>query len=557
MQKKKLSIDVFLVAAVISGLIFRLILWKAFRQTISFDSANYLRLAGHSLANGWASLAHPYWSPAFPFMVRILTVFTGDLESAGRWVGILSGTGLVALTYFFALRLFGRPEARLTAFLLALFPPLAFESSAAMPEPLFALAGLSGIWFAWRLLQSHQWIYGIFAGLCWGLTYLTKPEGLGFLMVFIIFASLWTVMSRKILRTRDITFSVAVVLAAFLIIASPYLIYLRKATGEWTISTKGFVNQQMEAAVMFNNGPVQDPQFYLTPDLEHLPYDMGLHFGTFNELRTLSGGSDRLIRISPEQYLVKYIKNMDQLTQESIPRLFGLLLLVLLILGFFSSVYTGRKKYLLFILMFIGFFWFIVIPLFHINTRYLTPLLPLAFIWIGVGSRICHQWIRQFFISSMKKDELNRMVSAALMAGILIVFTFIPECGRIQAVSRPGPELWGQPLELKMAGEWLKSRSSDTPVRLMTLNKAVDYYAGQYDMKQGASFSLDPVEKNITYARHRGCEYMVFSSRYLSWFVNLKPLVENTDLAGLDRVYDMTDRFGIRTVIYKIRTEPS
>ena len=86
----------------------------------------------------------------------------------------------------------------------------------------------------------------------------------------------------------------------------------------------------------------------------------------------------------------------------------------------------------------------------------------------------------------------------------------------------------------------------------MTLNKSVDFYAGQYDVKIGASFSYDPVEKNIAYARNRNCEYLVFSSRYLSWFGNLRPLVESMELPGLKRIYDVLDHDGIRTVIYQI-----
>jgi hypothetical protein len=85
------------------------------------------------------------------------------------------------------------------------------------------------------------------------------------------------------------------------------------------------------------------------------------------------------------------------------------------------------------------------------------------------------------------------------------------------------------------------------------VNKAVDFYAGQMDIRKGASFSYDPVERNLAYARSRNASYFVFSSRYSAWFPNMNPLLDGKGIpAGLSLVYASDDPPGIRTVIYRI-----
>jgi 4-amino-4-deoxy-L-arabinose transferase-like glycosyltransferase len=540
--------DPVLAAAIGLGLLFRLFLWKTIRLMIGFDEANYLRLAGHALETDLRAVFHPYWSPFYPFVVWCFSLVNHHLEAAGRWVNVLAGAGLIPLMYAWSRRLFGSVSARLTALMIALYPPLAFADTSVMPEALYSLAGISGMLLGWRALAKNRWGSGLAAGICWGAAYLSKPEGIGFLIVFLALSLIWRIIRRTMISWLKIGVIALAATTGFLCLSSPYLIYLKQSTGAWTISTKGMLNQQMEAAVVFNDGPVKDPFFHVTSDNRHLPYDMGMHFGNFHELKSLSESKERMVQLTVEQYFLKIARNLHQLIRECLPRLFGVGLLIFFTLGFFDSCYPSRKFLLLYLLTFVGSYWFGMVPLFHVNIRYLTPLLPIFFIWIGHGSRMVYQWLAQL---SIRGRRISRPISAIVVGALYVGGVFLIEMAPVFNQRNPGAAMWAQPLELKKAALWLRSRT-EKPPRLMTLNKAIDFYAGQYDMTQGASFSYDSIQKNLAYARHRGCEYVIFTSRYLSWFDNLKPLVGDSDPPGIQRIYDRTNDLGIRAVIYRI-----
>lgn len=537
--------DWVLVGVMGAGLIFRFALWKAFRMMISFDEANYLRLAGHAMQTNLLAILHPYWPPFYPFLVWCFSVFGSSPETAGRLVNIIFGTSLIPLVYYWTNRIFSKNEARIAAAAAAFYPPLAFDSTSAMPETIYSITALTGMIFGWLAISRNKWHAGLLAGICWAFAYLAKPEGIGFLIVYLLFLSACWIIRKNIISAYVKTG--IMVCMGFLVVASPYLIYLHHSTGHWTISTKGMVNQQMEAAVAFDDGPMKDPFFHVTKDNQYLPYDMAMHYGNFHELRTLADGREHLMHISIRHYVIKYAQNFYQLLKETIPQLFGILFLIPLILGLFSPVANSQKVLSVYLLCTIGFFWFGVVPLFHVNIRYLAPLFPLFFIWIGTGFQVLYRYIAGLISGPLvRKQAIASLLLVLLAGGILI-----PELAVIARNNRPGTNMWAPPLELKSAGIWLK-KHSDVPPRLMTLNKAIDYYAGQFDMKQGASFSYDPVEINLVYAQNRQCQYLVFSSRYLTWFKNLTPLVEDVDPAGLKRVYDKHDSTGIHTVIYQL-----
>jgi 4-amino-4-deoxy-L-arabinose transferase-like glycosyltransferase len=550
MMIKKLKVDGFLLAAMGAGLLFRILVWKTMRLMISFDEANYLRLAAHAVEAGFPALLHPYWSPFYPVFVWLFSSAPDKVEITGRLINILAGTALIPLMYTWARMLLGLTQARWSAFFTAFYPSLAFDQTMAMPEPLYMLTAFAGLLSGWRAIHHRSWKAGLSAGLLWACTYLSKPEGAGFLLVFVGFTAGIQLFTRGRNGSRNLFPILAASIMGFLMVASFYLIYLRHTTGQWTISTKGMLNQQMEAAVNFNDGPVKDPFFRLTSDNEYLPYDMGMHFGNFHDLKRISEGKARIVHISASRLLLKYGRNINELIQNTLPQLFGLFLLIPLIIGAFSPNVRYQETGWLYLLSFIAFYYFLVVPLFHITPRYLMPLFPLFFIWISEGGLVL--WHRVRLLPGGKRRGLLKTAlfrfSLFLLLGVGI---FGPRLIQLINQNQAGAELWDPPLELKKAALWLRNQTAETPV-LMTLNKAIDFYAGQYDVRLGASYSYDSIDRNIAYAKNRHCGYLVFSSRYLPWFENLQPLVGSSDPPGISRIYDESDDQGIRTVIYQI-----
>jgi len=543
-------------AVLVAAALFRLLIMLKSQYAISFDEAHYLRMAGQFRLDGIPGLLHPYWSPFYPFVVSVFSFVFGDMELTARIVNILMGVLLIPAIARLTASFFGPKTALVSAACLAFYPNLAFQATGAMPETLYTVMGILGILAAWKAFTQNSWISGLAAGLLWAGNYLIKPEGIGYLMVCIVVGILWIIFNGTVKRWKRMPVLPAL-LAGFFILAVPYLMYLHAGTGKWTLSTKGEVNQQLSAAVLFENEGIKDPFYHLTEDNMHLPYDMAYHIGNLNELNRIQEGNERIVHIPIQNYIKKYVRNVYLMLRFAIPRLFTAPLLVLWAIGFFGPIYQ-RKQWakIGYLASFVLFFWFVVIPVFHVNDRYLAPMFPLMFIWIGNGCLILYRWLEENLKRFLPEGNRihfrpKRTALIVLMAG-LAVFSFLPELAKVVSVSRDSNDMWSQPVELRKAGFWLKSQTSEPPV-IMSLNKAVDFYAGQYDMKKGASFSYDSIERNLAYAIHRKVDFMVFSERYISWFPNLKPLIDNRNLPdGLQRVYNETGPSGLRTVIYRI-----
>ena len=538
------------------GILFRIIIMYKSQFAIGFDEAHYLRLAGCFKEQGFSGLLHPYWPPFFPFIIAVTSTIFGDLVFTARIINILFGSGLMLLIYYFAKQLFNQKEVFLSVLFVAVYPPLVYGSTNTMPETLYTILGILGILIAWKGLVSHRYLFGFLAGLLWGMNYLIKPEGIGYLLVFAAFGGLWFISDLFYHSSKKRIFFILAALIGFVIMAGPYLNYLHNETGKWSLSTKGEVNQQLSAAVRFETGGIKDPFYHLSSDNRFLPYDMAYHHGNLNELNQFQEGNKRIVKIPISSYLKKYGQNVYKMLRYAVPHVFTVPILLFWTLGFFNNRYNPDQwKMILFLVSFVFFFWFIVIPIFHVNDRYLAPLFPLAFIWVGRGCLIFYQWIIENIENiSLRKGKLYQHSHKMGMIIILLcaLFSFLPELVKIVAVPKYDRDMWAQPIGLKKAGLWLKQNTDDPPL-LMSLNKAVDFYAGQYNLRKGASFSYDSIERNIAYANHRDVKYLVFSERYLSWFPNLEPLIDYQNLPGdLRLIYKEQDPSGIHTVIYTI-----
>jgi 4-amino-4-deoxy-L-arabinose transferase-like glycosyltransferase len=536
-----------------AALFLRLSFAFGFIRVASFDEPHYLRLAGSFFERGLGGILHPYWPPMYPACIVLVHAAVPGLEWAGRIVNALSSSLMVFLIFRMASALFGRKEAVLSALVAALSPPSAWAASTVMPDNLYALFGVGGMMAGWKALEGKKLRWSAFAGMWWGAAYLTKPEGAGFVMLYAV------ITAFLFLRKREWRWMArgAAAIVVFTAVSLPYLIFLRQATGAWTLSTKGSVNQQLESAVLLNTSGMKDPFFHLTSDNRHLPCDMAYHFGTIQELARLDEGRRHIVRLAFSDYSVKFAKNFYRLERSAIPQMFGLALFVLFSLGLFGTRFKrGDRLKILYGAVFVLFFWFAVVPLFHVNERYLLPLFPLAMVFVGRGMAVMAEWTSKnlslWKFASRRGPGFARTGSWILVLGWMAAFFFIPESAKVWSERRIDADQWGQPVELKEAGIWLRDRLGRPPV-LMSLNKAVDFYAGQFDMRKGASFSYDPIDRNVAYARFREVDFLVCSSRYLDWFFNLKPLFdENSPSPELERVYDKTDGTGIRTVAYRL-----
>jgi 4-amino-4-deoxy-L-arabinose transferase-like glycosyltransferase len=262
----------------LAALALRLIHWS--QTSVMFnDGPRFLIQAGYIFDGEWRRALGDAYHPLYAFATACVRLALdgaspspSDWERAGVAVSIAAGVGAVLAFYGFLRSAFGQPAAWIGAGLLACNPYSVEFSSDVQSDGLHQALFLAGVAFAWGALRQARPALAGWAGVCSGLAYLTRPEGLGLAFATAGVAALQVVTRRWRLRTA-LPWAAALV-AGFLIVTGPYLVALRVNAGEWTLTQKKSLRTlagiSQEAGVMPSVGLGIGAEVPFTPNvMEH------------------------------------------------------------------------------------------------------------------------------------------------------------------------------------------------------------------------------------------------------------------------------------------------
>jgi len=567
-SKNKKEFLILLIILLIA-IVFRIFLMR-FHYAIGFDEPHYLQLAASFRYNDVMELLHPYWSPMYPFFIAIFSFFFKNIELSARLVSVVSGSLVVLPVYFLSKKIFNEKVGLISAFLLAVHPSLAFSNTNAMPESFYTMITILGIYLAWKVIWKKSIFLALSTGFLFGSAYLSKPEGLGYFIVFLGFSFLFFLFQFKRAKDIKLNHTLIYVCIGFLIVSIPYIIYLYKELDEWTISTKWHVNQRGIASgrTEVTEENRRNNFLRLIDNNNKLPADMAWHEGNFHLFikKGKKESSSRDIINNIKFVVFKLLKNNAKILTETLPSVFTFFLLILFGLGLFANSWTKENWLLqIYLISCITFFWFIVIPFFHITLRYFIPLFPLCFIWIGKGMEVFFNWVKSSYLSMVKQDFhlISPHIALIFSVFLYVTFSFLPEFGEIIYKNKRSTDYWAEAYEMKEAGKWLKKHCDEPPI-LMNYNKAVDYYAGQYDIRKGVSIPDHNFQDIMDYAKLRKVDYIVLSSRYtgrniekfktdsLDFLLEVDHFPEELKMVYEDTKQNSSHSKGIKTRIFKV-----
>jgi len=533
--------------------VFRLILWR-YHFAAAWDEAHYLQMAA-SFARGNLSQAfHTYWHPLYPLVTGLFGVVIPNIETAGRVVSLVFSTLVLVPLYLLCLQIFSRKVAVLSTLILAFHPEFAFFSSTALADPLFLFFFVSGVYAGWRAMEDEKAFTAGLGAFFFGLAYLTKPEGVGYFCVFAGLFFIAAVYRAWKGRGYGTFWQILLAAAVFLLLALPYTIYLHQQTGRWTVSTKIFANQQLSAED-YSDTDVSYSR--LSKDNTVNPTDAIYHEGDF--LALVSGDQQETRPITLRLMLKKYSKNLYHILKYNLPQLMGTLLIMLFALGLFGDAWRRSTALLqAYVLAYASAAWFVFVPLFFIDDRYMFVGLILSFIWIGKGAAAAADWasdtIQQCMTLSVRKGAFfPSSLFTSLLAGVVVfLFWFAPEAGKILQKDYYSPEIWADPVEHKEAGLWLKAHTKEPPV-IMSVNKAIDFYAGNYNIRESVSLTRESLPRLIEYARHKKVDYIAVAERYQGEYAYLGFLFDDSRVPdSLRLVYENIEHPGTGIRIFRL-----
>ncbi|MCZ6464458.1 MAG: glycosyltransferase family 39 protein, partial [Proteobacteria bacterium] len=225
----------WLAAILLAAAALRVVAW--WRTAVLFDDGPIFLYIAEAIGEGdWSSaLAHPY-HPLYPLLTWLAKGVAGTLEGGAVLVSVVAGTASVAALWAFLRAAFDPRTALVGAALIAVHPNALAFSSDVQSDGLYVALFLGGVALLWRALDGARPELAGWAGLAAGLAYLTRPEGLGVVLVGSALAAL-RVGSGRWQLAFTARWLAALGLGVAIAIA-PYVVALRVETGHWLITQK-------------------------------------------------------------------------------------------------------------------------------------------------------------------------------------------------------------------------------------------------------------------------------------------------------------------------------
>lgn len=401
---------------------------------IRSDTAEFIVAGQNFIAgNGYLSITgrlDTAFPPLYPIMIGIGGLIL-DPILAGRLISILFGTLLIIPIYLLGRKLYGRNVGLMAALFVAFYFSLIYGSVTALTEMTFTAITVYGIFLGLKALEDKRLRYYFFAGVIIALSYLTRTEGFGYLVILGLFTVIY--LKGKALKP------LLVLLVGFFLVASPYILYVYEESGEFINNKNAFfilgIEQHFagEPATGYNISQGADTvldtyQGKIGRDTALLPYIMN----------------------NPNKVAYSWMQNEWHILANRIPHKFPVWLIAIAGGGLFVAVWKKKHAYMAVVILYpiISYGFYVT------SARSAMLTIALLIIYLGAGTRAMGKF--------MKKEKL---------AALLVLLSIMP----FLALPATWENLEGDK-ELIELGQYIKETTPED-AKIMTNNAEIGYYA--------------------------------------------------------------------------------
>jgi len=446
---------------------------------ISMDGAfQFIPLAKlFAEGNFKAALGHGQL-PLYPILIALLSKTGLDFEISGRLVSFTFSLMTIFPLYFLIKKIFNSKVAFIGCMFVAIHPYFARFSVDVLKDPLYVFLFISSIWLGWEALEKHKPYLFLVVGFFGGLTYLTRPDGLE---IFLVMMG-WILFSHLPQLRRDYWKRICAILllcTTIFLLAIPYILYIHKTTGRWTISRTKHISALL--------GQEKDmAQKY---------------FGKAGNLAEKTSPWTTRRFFASLIYLLRKSQNIFH-------PILGLLLLV----GWMTRKPIPYRRGELYLLSFFTLHVFVLYLLLlhyslwdegqlvgsHFSGRHVLPLVALSFPWMGVGFCVISDrsanWIE-------KRKPLGSHIHQKVFI-VLFIILFV------SVLPKTLKSVRSEKIGRKEAGIWIKRDMKSKPIIITSMSRVAFYAHG--DLIYVPGHSLPDLSKNI---EKKKCDYFVFNEK--------------------------------------------
>jgi 4-amino-4-deoxy-L-arabinose transferase-like glycosyltransferase len=346
------------------------------------------------------------------------------------------------------------------------------------------------VYFFWTGLKREKLWKMALSGFFLGLAYLTRPEGIGYVLVYLI----WIIVEggvkkrwfKKFLFMGGLTLTV-------LIFVTPYILYIHQETGQWLISKKAVA---VQTDLLKENPEQVDPSIGIDQN-KPVSGDSKILWITHNIIQFLPSVTYRYLRAYH----------------------FSLWLFL-----FFGLIRVRRKviDYELFVASLVLFHLFSLSTFVSSSIRFSVPVIPFSLFWAGTGILEVKRYLEKIKISNPEK----------------VIFLFITVVILIQLPESLKPERRFRARQ-KEVGLWLKQ---NTPQGCLIMGNSPQeaFYADREFRVLPLGISRHGIpgksyNEIINYARIKGVRYILIDNNIREMNPGFIESIQSTDLKEIFR----------------------
>jgi len=382
-------------------------------------------------------LMEPYKNhpPLYSIICGVIYLFAGNIDIAPKIYYIIFSSAIIIPVFLISLRLYGMETAIISTLLLIFLPALSTTIYYSMRHVIFIFLLYSSLYFVIIAYLDGKAKYYGYGGFLLGLTYLARGEGL------IIFLSLlFIIILISLFEEKKINITISkkgiIFACCFMLVFIPHLLYLHNLTGNWSLGG----DKKYQYVAFISGQGVADKIKGDSDDLSEYGYKI-YGSGEENNYSILNA-----IKKKPIAYLSRIVKNVRNLL-DVLPSPTVLPFYLYPFIGF-ALIESLRnvelmKVSIIFMAAIISLI-ILLIMIFHVQPRLITPIVPIMAIWSAYGIKKT-----QDILKEMNYKNLIYFPSIIIVLSLSVMFF---------AYTKTIADVI--PRETKIIGEWVKSNTS-------------------------------------------------------------------------------------------------
>jgi 4-amino-4-deoxy-L-arabinose transferase-like glycosyltransferase len=512
-----------LVLILLIGSIVRMV--KFGDTAVGTDVAAFSRLGKNFIESGSYTFGENYnmgvfFPPGYPLFIAVINLFFNDLFFSAKLVSFLASLVTIFIFYLIGRELHNEEGGLFAAFAYAVYPLSIILGVYGNSDALFFCFFFFTIYMFLLSLKKDSMLYYCLIGISAGIATITRPEGIFLIMLPSL--HFFGIVGNKPPETVKRLFRVVAMLSLFIMIISPYMLFVKNYTGKFALSGKNNI-------VVLLAELSHDKEYHEIVNAPKNLYDKAA-FSFAKDKKQLTGWNRNVQRSLLRDYILKhplkFIQGYQKKVFQEIKILIKLFLPIMIPLMFllFDRDLFRRRELLIFILF--PIFYSLIYPFFIIIERQTFFICLFALLLSSIG--YVHSGFALSHLFNFYGIESNRVAifMKKYIKHIIIVIFIISGAIYLQLSSfHKVPE----PVEHARAGHFLKNAYSMEyeKVNVMSRKPIVSFYSdARYTMLPYAR-ALDVIE----FAKLNNVDFIVVDERLLGQWTYYDELVRMDTLS--------------------------